>query len=92
MAYNVVYKKSVLRDLERLRKDEARRLLDHLELLDQLEKDLSEKPDSPPALKGQFKRFRRHRVGDDRIIYTILSQDVVILRIGSSRGKERKGI
>lgn len=86
MAYNVVYKKSVHRDLKKLSKEEARRILE------QLEKDLSEKADSCPVLKGQFKGLRRYRLGDYRVIYAILGKDVIILKIGHRRDVYKKEI
>jgi len=48
LAYNIVYKKSVHRDLKKLSKAEAGRILD------QLEQELIKKPELNPVLKGQF--------------------------------------
>ena len=76
MAYNILYKKSVQRDLKRLGKAEARRILDLLE------KELSKKPDAYPILKGEFAGLRKYRIGDYRIIYALMDADVVVLRIG----------
>lgn len=86
MVYNVVYKKSVIRDLKKLSKAESRKILD------QIEKELSKKPDTCPALKGQFAGLRRSRVGDYRIIYAILENDVIILRIAHRRDVYKKNI
>ncbi len=79
MAYNIVYKKSVFRDLKKISKTEANRILN------QLEKDLSKKPDSYPILKGQFAGLRKYRVGDYRVVYAIIEKDVLVLRIGHRR-------
>ena len=76
MAYNIVYKKSVYRDLKKLSKAEAGRLLD------QIERELVKKPESNPVLKGPFAGLRKFRVGDYRIIYALLGDDLLILRIG----------
>ena len=76
MAYNILYKKSVQRDLKKLGKTEAHRILD------QLEKELSKKPDSYPILKGEFAGLRKYRIGDYRIIFALMDEDVVVLRIG----------
>jgi mRNA interferase RelE/StbE len=76
LAYNILYKKSVQRDLKKLGKTEARRILD------QLEAELSKKPDSYPILKGEFAGLRKYRLGDYRIIYALMDKDVVVLRIG----------
>ncbi len=75
MAYNIVYKKSVHRDLKKLPKSEANRILV------QIEKELSKKPESNPVLKGQFAGLRKFRVGEYRVIYALLRTDVLILRI-----------
>lgn len=79
MAYRIVYKKSVARDLSRLDKTEARRILNRLE------KDLAEKAGSYPTLKGKFAGLRRCRTGEYRVIYAIIASDVQILRIGHRR-------
>ena len=79
MAYNITYKSSVKRDLKKLSKAEARRVLN------QLEKDLSKKPDKYPTLKGEFAGLRKYRVGNYRVIFAILDQDVLVLRIGNRK-------
>jgi mRNA interferase RelE/StbE len=75
LAYKIVYKRSVLSDLKKLSKKEARNIIE------QIEKHLSKKADSYPMLKGQFKGLRKYRVGNYRIIYVLLENDVLILRI-----------
>jgi mRNA interferase RelE/StbE len=79
LAYNIVYKKSVHRDLKKLSKPEAKRILDLIE------KELIKKPESNPMLKGQFAGLRKYRVGDYRVIYAILEKDILILRIGNRK-------
>ena len=79
MVYRIVYKKSVQRDLKKLDKHEASKILDHIE------NDLSEHPSSFPVLKGKFSGLRKYRVGDYRVIYVILEEDVIILRIGDRK-------
>ncbi len=86
MAYNVVYKKSVSRDLKKLAKTEATRILN------QIEKELSRNPESYPVLKGKFAGLRKFRIGDYRIIYAILGTDIIILRIGHRKEVYRKEI
>ena len=80
MAYRIVYKKSVHRDLKKLDKHEASNILD------QIENYLSEHPLSFPILKDKYSGLRKYRVGNYRIIYVILGYDVVILRIGDRKG------
>ena len=86
MAYNIVYKKSVQRDLKKLSKAEASRILD------QIEKELSKKADTYPVLKGQFAGLRKYRVGDYGVIYAILGGDVLILRIAHRKDVYKKEI
>ena len=86
MVYNVIYKKSVSRDLKKLAKTEATRILN------QIEKELSNNPESYPALKGKFAGLRKFRIGDYRIIYAILEYDVIILRISHRKEVYRKEI
>jgi mRNA interferase RelE/StbE len=76
LAYNVIYKRSIKRDLKRMGQADARRVLDRIE------KDLSRKPDANPLLKGEFAGLRKYRVGDCRVVYAVLDKDVLILRIG----------
>jgi addiction module RelE/StbE family toxin len=76
LAFDIAYKKSVEKDLANLGKAEARRILD------KIEKDLAMRADTYPALKGQFAGLRELRIGDYRVIYAILGQQVLVLRIG----------
>lgn len=86
MAYSIGYKKSVERDLKKLPKAEARRILD------QIEEELSEKADAYPVLKGQFAGLRKFRIGDYRVIYAILGNDVIVLRIGHRKDVYKKEV
>ena len=79
MAYNIVYKKSVYRDIRNLSKTEAKRILDLIETA------LIENPESNPTLKGQFAGLRKYRIGDYRVIYALLGLDILILRIGNRK-------
>jgi len=79
LAYNIVYKKSVHRDLKKLSKAEAGRILD------KIERELLKKPESNPVLKGQFAGLRKFRAGDYWVIYALLGDDILILRIGRRR-------
>ena len=86
MAYNIVCKESVQRDLKKLPKAEAHRVLN------QVEEELSENADTHPVLKGQFAGLRKYRIGDYRVIYAILGADVLVLRIGHRKDVYKKGI
>ena len=79
MAYSVVYKKSVHRDLKGLSKAEAKRIMDLIE------HELVKKPESNPVLKGPFAGLRKFPVGDYRVIYALLGSEILILRIGNRK-------
>jgi len=79
LAYKIRYKQSVGKDLSRLDAREARRVLD------KIEKELSARPDRCPTLKGDFEGLRKTRMGDYRVVYAVLGDDVLILRIGHRR-------
>jgi mRNA interferase RelE/StbE len=76
LAFNITYKKSVIRDISRLDKKEARRIIN------KIEKDLSERAESYLVLKGEFAGLRKMRIGDYRVVFTIMDANVIILRIG----------
>ena len=84
MAYKILYKKSVSHDLKRLPKAEARRILN------QIDREFPKKADSNPVLKGQFDGLRKYRIGDYRVIYSILGDNVLILRIAHRRDVYKK--
>jgi mRNA interferase RelE/StbE len=86
LAYNIVYKKSVQRDLKKVPKAEA----DHI--LNQIEQELSKSADAYPMLKGQFAGLRKYRIGDYRVIYAIVKDDCLVLRIGHRREVYRRAI
>jgi mRNA interferase RelE/StbE len=86
LAYNITYKKSVRRDLKQLSKEEAVRVLD------QIDDTLSKKADAFPVLKGRFAGLRKFRIGDHRVIYAILGDEVLVLRIGHRRDVYKKDI
>jgi mRNA interferase RelE/StbE len=86
LAYNIVYKKSVQRDLKKLSKAEAHRILN------QVEEELSKNADTYPVLKGQFAGLRKYRIGEYRVIYAILGDDVLVLRIGHRKDVYKKEI
>jgi mRNA interferase RelE/StbE len=86
LAYNVDYKSSVQRDLKKLPKAEARRILS------QIEEELSKNADAYPVLKGQFVGLRKYRVGDYRVIYAVLGNEVLVLRVGHRKDIYKKGL
>jgi mRNA interferase RelE/StbE len=85
LAYNVIYKKSVHRDLKQISPAEIKRILSSIE------NELLTRPDSNPVLKGRFAGLRKFRVGDYRIIYVLMGTDIVILRIGNRKDVYKSG-
>ena len=75
MGYNVTFKKSVQKDLSKVPKAIAEHILD------KIDEALPDGAESFPILKGEFAGLRKLRVGDYRVIYTILGNDVLILHI-----------
>lgn len=75
MSYKIAFKKSVGRDLKRISKDQANNILK------KIEKELPEKADNCPSLTGTFAGLKKCRVGDYRIIYSLIGDTVLILRI-----------
>ena len=76
MAFRIEYKSSVTRDLKHLDKKAVERVLRAIS--DTLSKD----PRAGEALHGEFSGLYKLRVGDYRIVYTVLQESVLILRIG----------
>lgn len=81
----ISYKSSVARDLSRLDRAAA------LRVVAKIEKTLhaSDNPGTP--LKGEFEGLFRIRVGDYRLIFAPTASGYLILRIGHRREVYRKG-
>lgn len=83
MGYKVTFKQSVSRDLKKISRDQTNNILK------KIEKDLSKKADTYPLLTGKFAGLRKYRSGDYRVIYTIIEDSVIILRIRHRRDAYR---
>jgi len=79
LSYKVAFKKSVARDLRKLGKEEAQRVLK------KIEQHLPSKADTFPLLTVEFAGLRKFRIGDYRVIYTIIEDTALILRIRHRR-------
>ena len=75
MSYNVAFKKSVTRDLKKIDRDQVDRILR------KIEDELPEKAEIFPILTGKFSGLRKFRIGDYRVIYSIIGDTALILRI-----------
>ena len=83
MSYKIAFKKSVSRDLKKISKDQAERILR------EIEEKLPQKADTFPPLKGRFAGLRKFKVGDYRVIYAIIEDTALILRISHRRESYR---
>ncbi len=79
MDYKIRYKNSVAKDLQSIEKKYK------TQILDRIDDSLASKPQKYPILKGRFLGLRKMRVGNYRVIYTILNDEVLILRVGHRR-------
>ena len=75
MSYKITYKKSVYKDLAKLEKIDAKKFIS------KIDKELKTNANQHPVLKGMFRGMRKFRVGNYRIVYSIINDDVLILRI-----------
>ena len=83
MAYKIAFKTSVQRDLKQIDKADARLILE------KIESELIEKADQVPMLKGKFKGLRKYRIGQYRVIFTLLQDTILILRISHRKDAYR---
>ncbi len=54
-------------------------------ILKKIEEDLPERAGTFPSLNGKFTGLRKYRVGDYRVIYSIINNTALILRITHRR-------
>jgi len=75
LAYKIAFKKSVAKDLKKIDPPEIEKIFH------KIESDLIAKADSLPELQGKFSGLRKFRVGNYRVIFTIIDETILILRI-----------
>lgn len=75
MNYKIAFKKSVSRDPKKIDKVQVERILK------KIEDELPQKAESFPTLTGKFSGLRKFRVGDFRIVFSIIGDTALILRI-----------
>jgi len=73
--YKIAFKKSVSRDLKKIDREQVKRILK------KIEDELPQKVESLPALTGKFSGLRKFRVGDFRVVFSIIGDAALILRI-----------
>ena len=76
MAYKIRYKTSVRKDLSKIDKKEASRIINAIE------RELVTEPKKGKQLAGEYSGLYRYRIGDYRIIYSIFKDSILILRVG----------
>jgi len=79
LVYKIRYKKSVIKDLKNLDIKDKKRILDKTEEV------LSEKPQQCLLLRGRFAGLRKLRIGPYRVIFSIMDEEVWVLRIKHRR-------
>jgi len=85
LAYKITFKKSVSKDLKKIDKNIA------IEILDKINNELSQHANDYPVLKGKFEGLRKFRVGDYRIVFSIIeTETVLVLRIAHRKEVYRK--
>jgi len=84
LSFKIAFKKSAARDLKRIDKDQSARILS------KIDEELPEKAEFFPVLSGKFSGLRKFRVGDYRLIYSIIGDTAIILRISHRREAYRK--
>jgi mRNA interferase RelE/StbE len=70
LAYNITFKKSVSKDLKKISQADA------IRIMNKIATELSQKADTFPELQGDFAGLRKYRVGNYRIIYSIIHKAV----------------
>ncbi len=85
MAARIEYKASVARDLQKLDRTTA------LRVLGKIEQALTAEGHQGQSLSGEFAGLYRLRVGDYRVIYVRTDEGYLVLRIGHRRDVYRGG-
>ena len=86
MNYKIAFKKSVSRDLKKIDKEQADRILK------KIEDELPQKAETLRILTGKFSGLRKFRVGDFRVIFSIIGETALILRIRHRKETYRSNI
>jgi len=79
MKARISYKASFRKDLGHLDRVTVERILDAIDT------DLADHPGKDKVLKGQFEGLYSCRVGDWRVIYCLIGDGILVLRIAHRR-------
>lgn len=80
--FEVHFKKSVKKDLQKLSKSHQK------DVLDDIQRNLAKDPYKGKALSGEFKGLYRWRRGNIRIIYEIQDKQLIILVLTIGQRKD----
>jgi len=83
LSFKIAFKKSVSRDLRKIDKKQAERILK------KIEEDLPEKANRFPPLTGKFSGLRKFRIGEYRVIYALIEDTALVLRISHRKKSYR---
>jgi len=75
LIYQVLYKTSVTKDLRTIDKGDIGKIIDDVE------KEIAKDPGEGVQLNGEFEGFYSHGIGTYRVIYGILGDSILVLRI-----------
>ena len=75
MTRKILYKSSVGQDLKHIESKSKEKILS------QIRTALADNPRSGEPLHGEFQGLLKIRVGDHRVIHSVIGEDVLILRI-----------
>jgi mRNA interferase RelE/StbE len=75
LVFRIDYKRSVFNDIKKIDRPVAERIIR------EIESGLAKNPETGEALTGQFRGLYKYRIGNWRVIYSIHSDSVLILRI-----------
>ncbi len=73
---NIVFKSSIERDLKNIDNHKA------IQLINKIRVNLPSLALQCKPLKGRFKDLRRYRIGNYRIIFTVIGNEIIITKIG----------
>lgn len=80
-AYSVRIKRSASRDLGRIARGDRERIVSAIDRL-------AEQPHAGYPLKGDLRGLRRVRVGDYRVVYEVLDDELVVLVVRAAHRGE----
>ncbi|NKB80599.1 MAG: type II toxin-antitoxin system mRNA interferase toxin, RelE/StbE family [Nitrospirales bacterium] len=82
MGFEIQFKASVKKELQKLTKS------DQEQILDSLQQRLAQNPYEGKAFSGEFKGLYRWRIGNVRVIYEIHNKQLIVLVLKIARRKD----